>query len=66
MIAAAGNAIPAANLGQPPPFYDANLDGYQHEDILRLIEFYNDNFGIIAGDGLPARTAKLREWMRVR
>jgi hypothetical protein len=59
----AGNPGPPAALGQTPPFFDANIDGYRHGDILRLIEFYNEDFGIVHGDGLPVRQQKFRIWM---
>jgi hypothetical protein len=55
----------AAPLGQTPPLYNAetNIDAFRHEDILRLIEFYNDDFGIVAGDGIAVRRNKYRLWM---
>jgi hypothetical protein len=39
------------------------LAGYTHADILNLIVFYNDDFGIEAGDQIGTRTAKLRAWL---
>lgn len=61
--AAAGNPAPPAALGQAPPFYNDNIDAYHHGDVLRLVEFYNDGFGIVVGDGLPTRKQKFRTWM---
>ena len=61
--AVAGNPAPPAALGQVPPFYDEDIDAYRHGDVLRLVEFYNDGFGIVLGDGLPTRKQKFRTWM---
>lgn len=61
--AVAGNPAPPVALGQAPPFYNADLDAYQHGDVLRLIEFYNDTFGIVLADVLATRKQKVRIWM---
>jgi len=53
--AVVGNPAPPAALGQAPPFYNADIDTYQHGDVLRLVKFYNDGFGIVLDDGLPTR-----------
>ncbi|KIM73965.1 hypothetical protein PILCRDRAFT_92801 [Piloderma croceum F 1598] len=55
------NAI--AGMGQVPPFYNVDIDAYQHRDLLRLIKFYNNNFGIILSDSLPTRKQKFHLWM---
>lgn len=55
--------LPPAAVGQAPPFYDANIDAYQHGNILLLIDFYNDNFGVVVGDSLVQRKLKLCTWM---
>jgi hypothetical protein len=56
-------APPPVTLGQAPPFYNADIDAYRHGDILRLIEFYNDGFGIVLADMLTTRKQKVRTWM---
>jgi len=40
--ALAGNPASAA-LEQAPPFHNADIDTYQHGDVLRLIEFYTSH-----------------------
>jgi hypothetical protein len=36
---------------------------YQHGDILSLIIFYNENFGIVPNDSLEARVEKFRKFL---
>jgi hypothetical protein len=62
---AAGQPVPIPNVGQIPPFWlgDVEVDEYSADHILLLISFYNEDFGILMVDGLPARKAKLRMWM---
>ena len=56
-------APPPVTLRQAPPFYNSDIDTYQHGDILRLIEFYNDSFGIVLADMLATRKQKVHTWM---
>jgi hypothetical protein len=53
--------IPPADLGTAP----ANLNPFAAtgNDILRLISFYNDTFGVIGADNLAARREKLMHWL---
>jgi hypothetical protein len=37
---------PNVAVGDIPNPRDPNIDGYQHADILEMVIFYNDNFGI--------------------
>ena len=57
----APEAVP--NVGDIPPAFNANIFEYRHQDILRLIIFYNDDFGIIPGDGIPLRIQKFRHFL---
>jgi len=52
---------PPADVGTAP----ANLNPYAAtgDDILRLISFYNDTFGVIGADNLAARREKLAHWL---
>jgi hypothetical protein len=61
--AAAQNFQPNAAVGDVPNPWNPNIDAYQHLDILQLIIFYNDDFGIIAGDPITTRRSKVRTWL---
>ena len=52
---------PPADVGTAP----ANLNPFtaSGNDILRLISFYNDTFGVIGADNLAARREKLMHWL---
>jgi hypothetical protein len=55
-----GNAHP---IGSVPNPFNATLEFYTHADILQMVVFYNDNFGIDPGDGLPERLIKFRQFL---
>jgi hypothetical protein len=55
-------AIPAA-IGTTPPNFNPNLPNYHHIDILNLIIFYNDDFGIVPGDSLGTRIDKFHAFI---
>lgn len=46
-----------------PPNFNFNLSTYQHLDILNLIIFYNDDFGIVPYDSLETRIEKFRRFL---
>jgi len=50
-------------VGTVPPQFNPDVDAYQHIDILHLVVFYNDDFGILLGDQLPERKRKIRNWL---
>ncbi|KAF9528571.1 hypothetical protein CPB83DRAFT_894355 [Crepidotus variabilis] len=54
---------PAALLGSSPPEFIVDPENYQHIDILKLILFYNDRFGVLVTDTLPTRMIKLRTFL---
>ncbi|TDL22525.1 hypothetical protein BD410DRAFT_839606 [Rickenella mellea] len=58
-------AAAAANVGAFPPAFNGDPTSYTHQEIINLIVFYNDAFGIVVGDVLTTRRNKLREWMSV-
>ena len=60
---AAQNYQPNAQIGQVPNPWNPNLDSLQHLEILQLVIFYNDNFGIIVGDQVGTRRQKVRNWL---
>jgi hypothetical protein len=64
--AAAENYQPNANVGDLPDDWTSNIDRYRLLDILHLVIFYNDDFGIDAGDPLDLRKGKLRDWLTGR
>jgi len=55
------NSKPHGIVGTVPPQFNPDVDAYQHIDILRLVVFYNDDFGILPGDQLPEREAQDKE-----
>jgi len=55
---------PPANVGTAPP--DLNPFSATNNDILRLISFYNDTFGIIDTDNLATCHEKLIHWLTER
>jgi hypothetical protein len=61
------NLFPAgrepAEIGSTPPNFNAKVDRYQQIDILRMVVFYNENFGIAAQDNLEDRIAKFRRFL---
>ena len=54
---------PHGLVGAVPPQFNPDVDSYQHIDVLQLIIFYNDDFGIQVGDQLPERKRKVRNWL---
>ncbi|KAK0477310.1 hypothetical protein IW261DRAFT_1285824, partial [Armillaria novae-zelandiae] len=48
---------PAPSIGSTPNF-DGRIAKYSNEDILKMIIFYNDKFGIVRNDNLPERIDK--------
>ncbi|KAF8507924.1 hypothetical protein JB92DRAFT_2956249 [Gautieria morchelliformis] len=54
---------PHGNIGAVMPNFNPQVDAYGHVDVLHLIIFYNDNFGIAYGDQLPQRKHKIRTWL---
>ena len=41
-----------------------DLDSFTHADIILLSAFYNEDFRIVAGDGLLERRNKVKSWIR--
>jgi len=50
-------------LGDIPPNFNPNLPSYTHDDILQLIIFYNDDFGIVQADRIPSRIDSFRRFL---
>ena len=53
----------AAELGTVPVPFNNMPSTYTHADILNLVIFYNDDFDILAADGISTRQDKLRLWL---
>ena len=51
---------PRGALGSSPPNFNASIDSYGHLDILKLVVFYNDAFGIVQTDPVYERKMKIR------
>lgn len=51
------------SIGDTPPEFQAKLDGYNHIDVLRMVAFYNDTFGILPQDNLGDRIDKFRRYL---
>jgi len=58
--------MPLAQLPLPgdiPPNFNHDLPSYTHMDVLGLIIFNNDNFGIVQGDTLRSRIDSFRRFL---
>ena len=51
------------NIGAVPVPFNGVIATYQHLDILMLIIFYNDSFGILQPDNLGIRIDKFRAFL---
>jgi hypothetical protein len=63
MVEALQEYRPHGPVGGVPPTFNSDFENYQDIDILRLVVFYNNNFGIDAQDPLPERKRKLTRWL---
>ncbi|KAK0492235.1 hypothetical protein EDD18DRAFT_1183495 [Armillaria luteobubalina] len=54
--------FPAPTIGATPKF-DSRIAKYSDEDILKMIIFYNDKFGIALSDNLTERIDKFRSFL---
>ncbi|RDB24606.1 hypothetical protein Hypma_008212 [Hypsizygus marmoreus] len=54
---------PAPALNTLPPNFDGAFWEYQHEDILALMVFYNEDFSILPVDDLASRINKIRAFL---
>ena len=54
-------AIPG--IGSAPPNFNPDLPNYQHSDILSMVIFYNDDFGILPGDSIDSRVDSFRRFL---
>ena len=52
-----------ANIGSIPPLFDPGIDNYHHLEFLKLILFYNEDLGIVAGSGVSDRRRAIRNWL---
>ena len=60
-IATQNALVPLAQippLGALPPNFNHHITCYDHSNILKLIIFYNEDFGIVQGDTVPIRIEK--------
>ncbi|KAF5379374.1 hypothetical protein D9615_006648 [Tricholomella constricta] len=55
-------AQPAA-IGTLPPSFNTDTNAYENADILALIIFYNEDFGITNNDPIDIRIQKLRNFL---
>ncbi|KAF8958871.1 hypothetical protein BDZ97DRAFT_1840384 [Flammula alnicola] len=53
-----------ADVGSCPAFFDALLDGYEYIDCLKLILFYNEDMGIVAGSEVWECRKAVRDWLK--
>ena len=49
---------PVPAIGAKPQPFNANLPNYRHIDILNMVIFYNNDFGIVAADSVGDRVEK--------
>jgi hypothetical protein len=52
-----------AEIGSTPPNFNPKVEHYQHIDILEMVVFYNESFGITAGDTLSNRIMKFKRFL---
>lgn len=57
------NLLNIGAIGDTPPNFQARLDGYNHIDVLRMVTFYNETFGIVPQDNLGDRIDKFRRYL---
>ncbi|KAF8075159.1 hypothetical protein FPV67DRAFT_618274 [Lyophyllum atratum] len=50
-------------IGHAPPNFNPHPGKYSNDEINHLILFYNDDFGILLGDGLHVRRDKVRKFL---
>jgi len=53
----------APNVGSTPPNFINNVAAYQRADIINLIVFYNDDFGIVVGDPVSECVEKFHRFL---
>jgi hypothetical protein len=53
----------AADIGSPPPDFNPYLDDYSHYNILEMVCYYNESFGIIPADNHRSRVLKFRRFL---
>jgi hypothetical protein len=61
--AAAQSFQPNAAVGDVPNPWNPEYLSYELLDILKLVIFYNDDFGIVVGDPLSDGMVKVRNWL---
>jgi hypothetical protein len=54
-------AVPAVGTVFSPTIETHNLS---HQIILRIVQYYNQNFDIQPGDTVPIRSQKIANWLR--
>jgi hypothetical protein len=54
---------PQGDVGDAYHPWNPNIEGLQRQEIARLIIFYNDSFGINAGDSVVGMRQKIRAWL---
>jgi hypothetical protein len=55
--------IQAPSLATTPPNFNPNYAVYQRSDIIYLIIFYNEDFGILAGDTVQQCISKFHRFL---
>jgi len=60
LAAAAQNHQPNAAVGDEPNPWNPFIDEYQHLDIIQLIVFYNNGFGIDIGDSVHVKLGEIK------
>jgi hypothetical protein len=55
--------VASAPIGAVPPLFNPNPSTYTHLDIINMVIFYNDNFGILAAYDCVTRQDLVRRWL---
>ncbi len=53
---------PSAEIGSTPPDFYPYVEVYNNVTILKMMVFYNENFGIIPGDDYKIRVSKFHHF----
>jgi hypothetical protein len=55
--------IQIANVGDVPPDFSGDIRNYENAEILQMVNFYNNDFGIMPADCLGTRIDKFRKFL---
>jgi hypothetical protein len=57
------NYQPNAEIGNVTDQWNSNIEGYMKDDFLKLVIYYNEDFGIYVEDTTADRRRNVRAWL---